>query len=254
MKDNLNGITVTDIYEIITFSSPKGRKKNIHNRKYFGLSFCTEGQITYVQNGKKTVSDKNHAILLPQGSSYILYGDKAGIFPVINFECMNFKCDSIVALPISNPETYIKDYEQMKTLFLFEQNRTKVISILYSILHHLSTANNPDSGILAPALKYLEQNFSDPELSNNYLAKLCGISEVYFRRLFKKIHRITPKQYVIGIRIDKAKQLLTDGILKINAIAENCGFSNPYHFCRIFKDKTGLSPSEYMKENKINKI
>ena len=86
------------------------------------------------------------------------------------------------------------------------------------------------------------------------LAEKCGISEVYFRRLFTEQYKVTPKQYIIDLRINKAKQLLTDGIFKIGAISESCGFSNPYHFCRVFKEKTGLTPTEFMKQNKILKI
>jgi len=112
----LNKIIVSDVKEIITFSSPKGRYKEINNRKYYGLSFCTEGQITYIHNGKKYVSDKDHAILLPMGESYSLYGDKTGLFPVINFTCVDFCCNTIKMFPITQTDTYIKDYEQMKSL------------------------------------------------------------------------------------------------------------------------------------------
>ena len=47
--------------------------------------------------------------------------------------------------------------------------------------------------------------------------------------------------------------MLTDATLKINAVAENCGFSNPYHFCRIFKQKTGLTPNAYLNRLRIEK-
>jgi len=244
----LNKIIVSDVKEIITFSSPKGRYKEINNRKYYGLSFCTEGQITYIHNGKKYVSDKDHAILLPMGESYSLYGDKTGLFPVINFTCVDFCCNTIKMFPITQTDTYIKDYEQMKSLFLFERNRAKVISIFYNILHRLSVIENPGSNLLFPAIKYMESDFNDQHITNEKLAKMCGISEVYFRRCFLEKHGTTPKQFLIDIRIDRAKQLLTDGFLKINIIAENCGFSNPYHFCRIFKQRTGLTPTEFMQK------
>lgn len=254
MVDIINNIVVTSITDIVTFSSPKGRFKEIKNREHYGLSFCTEGQITYTHKGKKYISDKEHAILLPKGESYTLYGDKKGFFPVINFECMDFLCDQMVVFPIANLDTYIKDYEQMKALSLFKNNRTKIISIFYNILHRLIYSANHISSTLLPAIKYLETNFQDSTLTNSSLAKQCDISEVYFRKLFIKQYKKSPKQYVIDIRIDKAKQLLTDGILKINVVAEKCGFSNPYHFCRVFKEKTGLNPTEYMKQNKILKI
>ncbi|MBR3994676.1 MAG: helix-turn-helix transcriptional regulator [Clostridia bacterium] len=56
------------------------------------------------------------------------------------------------------------------------------------------------------------------------------------------------------MRIQKAKFLLANGVLTITAISEECGFSSLYHFCRIFKEKTGFTPSEYSKNNRIYKI
>lgn len=252
--DILDNIVITDVTETVTFFSAKGRTAKITNRKSFGLSFCTEGQITYTQNGKEYISDYAHAIILPKGQSYCIYGDKKGYFPVINFHCESFPCTEITVIPIGNPESYIKDYEQMKSLMLFSKNRTKIISILYNIIHRLSFSENINSETLLPAIKYLESNYTDPNLTNSILAHKCAISEVYFRKLFLQQYNTTPKQYVMNIRIDKAKQLLTDGILKINVISEKCGFSNAYHFCRVFKEKTGLTPTEFMKQNRIYKI
>ena len=62
--NDLNNIVVTDVLNAITVFSPKGKNNTMHNRNSYGLSFCLEGQITYTQNGKKYVSDKNHAVIL----------------------------------------------------------------------------------------------------------------------------------------------------------------------------------------------
>ena len=70
--------------------------------------------------------------------------------------------------------------------------------------------------------------------------------------VIKKTYGISPKQYIIDTRMNMAKQMLSEGSFKINAISEKCGFTNPYHFCRLFKEKTGLTPTEYMKQNKFN--
>ena len=71
----INKITVTDIKELFTVSSPRGRKEEIRNRKSYGLSFCAEGKITYEIGGKQAISDENHAVILPKGQSYSLRGD-----------------------------------------------------------------------------------------------------------------------------------------------------------------------------------
>ena len=249
----LNKITVTDIKELFTVTSLRGRSEEIHNRESYGLSFCTEGRITYTLGGKQAVSDENHAVILPKGQSYSLHGDKTGIFAVINFDCNDSLCDNVISIPIQNPETYIKDFEKMKALSLFEENRAKMMSVFYNILHRLSTESSVRNVIL-PAIKHIENNYQNPKLSNAELAQKCNISEVYFRKVFTEVYRTTPKQFITDVRIDKAKQLLSDGFLKVGAVAEQCGFSNQYHFCRLFKEKTGLTPTEYMKQNRIYKI
>ena len=125
--NNINKITVTDIKELFTVSSPKGRSEEIKNRKSYGLSFCAEGKITYKIKGKTTVSDEKHAVILPKGQSYSLYGNKSGIFPVMNFDCKEFLCDEVISLSIQSADTYIKDFEKMKALSLFEENRAKIM-------------------------------------------------------------------------------------------------------------------------------
>ena len=105
-----------------------------------------------------------------------------------------------------------------------------------------------------PAIKYIAKNYSNDALTNEILAEICNISEVYLRKLFLKHLNLTPKQYISEIRLSKAKQLLSDGILKINAISEQCGFSSSYNFSRFFKDKTGITPTEYLKQNRIYKL
>ena len=249
----LSNIIITDIKEIFTVFSPKGRFEKIENRKSFGLSFCIDGQITYTHNGNEIISDKNKAVILPEGQTYTLYSDKTGSFPVINFTCADFLCDTVVSLPIQNTEAYIKDFEKLRSLSLFEGNRAEMMSVFYHILHRLS-AQSSSCKVIMPAINYLESNYHNSTLTNAELAKQCRISEVYFRRIFTGCYNMTPKQFLIDIRINKAKQLLSEGALKINAVAIKCGFSNQYHFCRVFKEKTGLTPTEYMKQNRIYKI
>ena len=170
----LGNITITDIKEMFTVFSPKGRFAKIENRKSFGLSFCIDGQITYTHNGNKIISDKNHAIILPEGQTYTLYGDKTGSFPVINFTCADFLCDTVISLPVQNTEAYIKDFEKLRSLSFFDGNRAEIMSIFYHIIHRLSE-QSPSCKVIMPAIKYLESNYQSPNLTNAELAKQCRI-------------------------------------------------------------------------------
>lgn len=251
--NNLDKIVVTEVTEAVTVYSPKGKFFKMNNRPTFGLSFCTEGQITYTHNGISYVSDSNHIIILPQGQNYTLKGDKTGTFYVINFKCSDILCDTIIRCPILSAISFADDFEKIRELILVQENRTKVLSIFYNMLYRLSS-NRSVCKTIAPAIKYIEKNYSDAEISNKMLADACNISEVYLRKLFLKHLKVTPKQYLDDIRLSKAKQLLADGILKINAVSEKCGFTSPCNFSRFFKEQTGISPTEYSKDNKIHKI
>lgn len=242
-------IVIEDVKDIFAVSSPKGRRDVITNRKCYGLSFANGGKITYVHNGKRTVSDKNHAVILPQGQTYTIFGNESGIFPVINFTCSDNLCDTIVSIDIQNNDSYLRDFEKLRSLSLIEHNRNEMLSVFYHILHKLSQQSTYCRTI-EPAVKYIENNFSDSSLSNKKLSAMCCISEIYLRKLFVKHFNMTPKQFIIEIRINRAKQLLAEGSVKINFVAKECGFSNQYHFSRIFKEKTGYTPTDYMKQNR----
>lgn len=249
----LGTITVTDIIDVKTVISARGDIGKVADRRCWGISFCEGGKITYIQDGKKYVSDKSNVVLLPKGSTYMRRDNERGLFYVINFEALEDISDEFQLIEIDAPSAFIKSFERMQSLSLFEGNHAKVMSIFYSMLDILSAAGAVDS-ILMPALKYIENNFSDTELKNDVLARECKISEVYFRKLFLKQLKTTPKQFIMDVRIQKAKQLLEEDKVKISLVAEQCGFASPYHFCRLFKKKTGITPTEYMKQNKTYKI
>lgn len=251
--NELKNVVITEITEVTTIYSPKGRFAEMNNRKNYGLSLCREGQITYSHNGRDFVSDKDCVIILPQGASYTLKGDKTGTFALINFTCAQPLCDTFMTIPIQGTEAFEKDFEKIKELFLFPENHAKIMSIFYNMLHSL-TKEESICKTIAPAINYIEKNYSSPDISNELLAGLCNISEVYLRKLFLKHLKMTPRQYLLEIRLQKAKQLLSEGVLKINAVGEKCGFSSPYHFSRFFKNQTGLTPTEYMLKNKLREI
>jgi len=243
---------ITNIYPTTTVFSEKGRKAITKNRLCWGLSFCIEGQITYTQNGKTFVSNAKNAVLLPKGATYSLSGDKEGLFPVINFECSNLTADTIVIFPLSDAKSYIKDYKILSNCFLFDNKKLKQFQLLYNIMERLDFEQSKKP--LFSIINYIETHISDNSITNEILAQKMNISEVYLRKLFLSNLSITPKQYILDLRIKKAKKLLADSNYTVTKISERCGFSSPYHFCRIFKEKTGMTPTQYAKFNKIYQI
>jgi len=78
-------------------------------------------------------------------------------------------------------------------------------------------------------------------------AEGVGISYSSFRRIFKEHTGLPPNQYLLEMRIQKAKGLLVNTDLKLQPIGEACGFDNVNYFSRLFKDRTGCPPRQYRK-------
>lgn len=250
----LDNMIVTDIEKPLTVFSKKGRRLQMANRPCYGLSFCISGQITYVQDGQRYVSNPSCAVLLPRGASYSLYGDKSGMFPLINFQCDNLACDRITVLPLGNPKNHLSQFKKLSSCFLYGDNTLKIFSLFYDMLADIETDQTRSQNPLYPIIDYLREHIGDAELTNTILAERLGVSEVYLRRLFTTHCGTTPKQYILTLRIEKAKQLLADNQYTVTAIAEKCGFSSLYHFCRCFKERTGCTPLEYADNQVIYKI
>ena len=62
---------------------------------------------------------------------------------------------------------------------------------------------------------------------------------------FKEHTGLAPNQYLLEVRIRKARELLTNTTLTVTAIAEETGFKSSFYFSRFFKKRAGLSPRQY---------
>ncbi len=178
---------------------------------------------------------------------------------VIHFQMTDLRGEDIC--PVLKPIICIKniDIEFSLLIDLMAEEFTKnIICIpelkagIYKILTAIcqkqkrSTAKNQFTCI-RDGIKLLEQN-SDIKISD--IAEICGVSECYFRRLFKEYSGESPMDFRQRYRIEKAKQLLlSDEGLTISEIAEELNFSDIYHFSKTFKKYTNLSPNNFLKTN-----
>lgn len=97
---------------------------------------------------------------------------------------------------------------------------------------------------VARAQHYMEQHYMD-NITVSKLAALGYISPSAFNRRFKKEIGITPIEYLIEIRIQKAKTLLMRKNIPITEVAMRCGFGSSAHFSSCFQARVGIAPSEY---------
>lgn len=91
---------------------------------------------------------------------------------------------------------------------------------------------------------YIHEHF-DSDISIRELAELENLGETRFRSEFKQSVGMTPKEYIIKLRIETACKLLTDSNASVSGAATLVGYQDAYYFSRIFKKKTGVSPKQY---------
>lgn len=95
-------------------------------------------------------------------------------------------------------------------------------------------------------IDFLNENYNI-EYSMDDIAKIANYSPYHLIRIFKDTTGMTPYEYLMNIKVKKAKSLLKDTNNPILEICYTCGFNNPNHFISVFKRRTKITPSEYRK-------
>lgn len=126
---------------------------------------------------------------------------------------------------------------------------------LYSAIdrHAAKKAESQERSAIAEVKRILEEEFDQP-LDLNYLASRVYLTPKYLSQLFRTETGITIVRYLLSLRIEKAKKLLTENKeLKSYEVAEQVGYSDPVAFSKIFKKLVGMTPREYREQSQTPK-
>lgn len=226
------------------------------NRRAHGVVLQAGGSVTYsFEHSSALTLHPGDLLFLPQGSSYT-------VAPSVDSACycINFRVNEIIpsqpfSLRCGNAAQYLALFKDAVRLHHSHSpaRHDMVLSCLYAIIYTLKSdyfkTYTPADRLemLRPALQHIENHYPDGNISIPHLADLCGISTVYFRKLFHAVYGMPPIQYIREIRLSRARELLAGSSLSIQSIAEQCGFSSDCTFSREFRKASGLSPSDYRK-------
>ena len=101
---------------------------------------------------------------------------------------------------------------------------------------------------------YIKSNFQEKDICLDIIAKNVHLSPAYVSAMFKKEKNINISDYIIKIRIERAKYLLMTTDMKTYEISEEIGYVNSQYFSVLFKRNTGASPTEYRQRASVNVI
>ncbi len=108
----------------------------------------------------------------------------------------------------------------------------------------LTTREKESESIISKAKSYIDENYQK-DISLDDVSRYVDISPYYFSKLFKQEAGRNFIEYLTGVRINTARQLLKDPGYSIKEICRLSGYSDPNYFSRIFKKYEGVTPSEY---------
>lgn len=130
----------------------------------------------------------------------------------------------------------------------------KAVNILYQLFVHVielrediqeTSSEKYFRDYIPVALEYIQEHLHEEDLSITGVSEHVYLNSVYFGRIFKNVMNMSFKRYVQNMRMEKAKEMIQEGRESIVNISSAVGIPNPSYFAQLFKQYTGVNPSEY---------
>ena len=227
--------------------------------------FVTEGTFSITIEGKTYKAKPNDWFFIPAGAKHNFhnYLDKPMSKYWLHFDIF----PSNELLKGFNVNYRVNTKNQTKVMELFKEFgkicnssdfsdilRVKAI-ILNLIAEYLKLAGkqknitiiDEQNENLRAVLTYIADNFTR-NLTTYELAKVCHLHPTHFIRTFKLKMAQTPQQYILNMRMEYAKNLLSNTTLPVTEISEQIGFNDTAHFSKAFKNFYSITPTQFRKQ------
>ena len=244
----------------------------------FGPFVRTSYVLHMVIRGKGALRKEGKAYQVHAGEAFLIYPKEETIYQAdphdpweylwIGFH--GFQAEEMMAragFSRQNPVVHCKNMQQMQQVMermlsnigLSYVKELERMSALYSLLallvvngeeNGLSTAEGgmtPDSLYVRTAVNMLLNSYHK-DIKVAEVAKAIGISRNYLTSIFKKEMNVSPQEFLINFRMEKAGSLLRNTNEPVGTIAAEVGYTDSLSFSKAFRKKYGKSPSEYRRE------
>lgn len=146
-----------------------------------------------------------------------------------------------------------REYELGDVLTVQNISWEAVKRLTSCLCRRFEAQRHSDSIASAEAIcRYIDDNYQDPSISIKQLSDIFGVNGTLISKIFKARYDITFSDYLLNLRMQKAKELLSQSDESLAAIAEKAGYLNYYSFKRAFQRGEGISPREYRENTGIN--
>ena len=215
---------------------------------FYDLTVVVSGTMLYTVDGKEIPVKSGDAILIAPGSMR----GRAAATENTDYVSFNFFTDREIDLP-----THLEDVLHSDALFLLsafdkingrsyldhKEENEHLLACLLLVFENRIRAKGIHP-LVRKIMKYVHQNLST-KITLEDIGRETFFSPIYCDTLFKKETGHSIIDYIIEKRIDEAKRLLLEGSVSLSGISELLGFHDYNYFSRVFKKRTGYTPSAY---------
>ena len=228
------------------------------------LTYVDKGRIHSVTDGVEMTLEQGNIVVYGSGQWHMQYADLdcAANFVTITFDLLGGDLSTLLNRKFTANQRTADLLQRM----LRERDREDrysadmVVCYLGLLLLNLQregqeetpsklrTANaiNSENSIIGHAQKYISENVMQ-KLTVPTVAKEVGVSPSYLTALFHRSLQISPGEYIRRSKLQEGKQLIREGKMNFTEIAQVLQYSTVHHFSRQFKEKFGITPTEYAK-------
>lgn len=241
------------------YETTKQEKTNIRCEAIYKIHLVTKGSGKLIIGGKKFSLRRGDMFFTFPAVEYSILSGRDFEYMYISF--LGMRTNKLLdKMNISSQNFLFKNQQALIGLWKQSISENKYVLSLrceglllysFSVLREQEVELVDERGTLTEKIKsYIDEHFADEEISLDEISRVFSYNKKYISTAFKKKFHLGVAEYISTLRLQYACTLMNYGISSVGEIAQQCGFSDAQYFSRVFKNKIGVSPKDYMSVNR----
>lgn len=233
---------------------------------YYVIQYAERGELEFFVGGKPVRYLEGPAVWLTFPGPYFKFGRRDGGTWHHRFVSFKGKIPDSYAksglFPLKTPVIEIREplkfteaFDRLLARLAMSTEATfRTIHMLEELLIQLNEQPNAlveESAAIKNIRKLASEIEKNPTIEKDWrkTSRECGVSYPHFRKLFQDTLKVPPARFLLLKKLEKSADMLRSGGMKIEEIAERCGFYDLYHFSKLFRKYYGTAPGQYRRNH-----
>ncbi len=234
------------------FQSPSGTTDS------FRILLVESGQLKYIVGGQSLKVGAGGLMLIPPGlwRRWEVVSESEAVLSWCIIGTPKVPVD--VSMPICRQAEGVQEHATMQRLgeqfrlvpdraarlYMEGEVKAMLARMLAPTPHPRPAGGRRQSDLaIARATQWIREHFAEDDVLSALHARV-DLSEKFFARRFKALEHVTPHQYLVSVRMREARRLLRNDCALVKQVAMAVGYSDPFHFSRLYRKHWGHPPSD----------